>query len=85
MTPRRLTISLQPDWRSALRHAGARARADTYQGEILNFESPGVFFSRLSEKRWALIRAKAKASWQCANWPGMWAATSSACMKMCRS
>lgn len=57
MTPRRLTISLQPDWRSALRHAGARARAGTYQGEILNFESPGVFFSRLSEKRWALIRA----------------------------
>ena len=57
MTPRHLTITLQADWRTALRQAGARAQAGGYQGEVLNFESPGAFFSRLSEKRWALVRA----------------------------
>ena len=57
MTPRHLTITLQADWRTALRQAGARAQAGAYQGEVLNFESPGAFFSRLSEKRWALVRA----------------------------
>ena len=57
MTPRHLTITLQADWRTALRQAGARAQASGYQGEVLNFESPGAFFSRLSEKRWALVRA----------------------------
>lgn len=56
MKQRHLTITLQPDWRMALRRAGTRAKASTYQGESLNFESPGVFFSRLSEKRWALVR-----------------------------
>lgn len=57
MTSRHLTISLQPDWRTALRQAGARAQARGYQGEVLNFESPGAFFSRLSERRWELVRA----------------------------
>jgi predicted transcriptional regulator len=57
MKQRHLTITLQPDWRAALRSAGVRAKAATYQGERLNFESPGVFFSRLSEKRWALVHA----------------------------
>lgn len=57
MKQRHLTITLQPDWRAALRSAGTRAAKATYQGERLNFESPGIFFSRLSEKRWALIRA----------------------------
>jgi predicted transcriptional regulator len=56
MTQRHLTISLQPEWRAALRQAGARAKARGYQGEVLNFESPGVFFSRLSERRWELVR-----------------------------
>lgn len=55
--PRHLTITLQADWRAALRQAGIRAKAATYQGEVLNFESPGAFFSRLSDKRWALVRA----------------------------
>jgi predicted transcriptional regulator len=54
---RTLTITLQPDWRAALRQAGQRAQAEAYAGEVLNFESPGVFFSRLSERRWALVRA----------------------------
>lgn len=57
MKQRHLTITLQPDWRTALRSAGAKAKAATYQGERLNFESPGIFFSRLSEKRWALVHA----------------------------
>jgi len=54
---RTLTITLQPDWRSALRAAGKRAQARTYQGEVLNFESPAAFFSRLTERRWDLVRA----------------------------
>lgn len=56
MRQRHLTITLQPDWRAALRQAGARAKARSYQGEVLNFESPGAFFSRLSERRWDLVR-----------------------------
>lgn len=56
-TKRTLTITLQPDWKAALRTAGKRAQAKTYQGEVLNFESPGVFFSRLTERRWELVRA----------------------------
>jgi predicted transcriptional regulator len=57
-TRRKLTITLQPDWRAALRRAGQRAQeADRYQGETLNFESPGAFFGRLTERRWALVTA----------------------------
>lgn len=54
---RSLTITLQPDWRGALRAAGLRARAGSYQGETLNFETPGAFFGRLTKLRWALIHA----------------------------
>lgn len=58
MTTRRtLTITMTPDWRSALRQAGKAAQADRYQGETLNFESPGAFFGRLTERRWALVTA----------------------------
>jgi predicted transcriptional regulator len=57
MSDRRLTITLQPDWQAALRQAGDRALANSYQGETLNFESPGMFFARLTEKRWTLVRA----------------------------
>ena len=57
MNKRTLTITLQPDWRAALRAAGRSARVATYQGEVLNFESPGQVFSRLSEKRWDIVRA----------------------------
>ena len=55
MTTRRsLTITMTPDWRAALRPAGKAGQADRYQGETLNFESPGAFFGRLTERRWAL-------------------------------
>ena len=58
MTTRRtLTIAMLPDWRAALRQAGKAAQADSYQGEMLNFESPGAFFGKLTERRWALVTA----------------------------
>ena len=57
MTERYLTITLQPDWKGALRAMAKVANADTYQGEVLNFESPGHFFGQLTEKRWEIVRA----------------------------
>jgi len=57
MTQRYLTITLQHDWRAAIRAAGVAAKADTYQGEVLNFETPAQFFRQLSEKRWDIVRA----------------------------
>ncbi|NCN70415.1 MAG: hypothetical protein GW928_08065 [Rhodoferax sp.] len=57
MTERFLTITIQPDWKGALRAMGQSAKAKTYQGEVLNFESPGHFFGQLSEKRWEIVRA----------------------------
>ena len=57
MTERTLTITLQPDWKAALRAAAQAAQADTYQGEVLNFETPAQFFGQLTEKRWDLVRA----------------------------
>ncbi|WP_397476073.1 hypothetical protein [Pusillimonas sp.] len=57
---RSLTTTTGQNWQQALRHAGGRAKAalDTgqYQGESLNFESPGAFFSQLTERRWQMIR-----------------------------
>jgi len=57
MEKRTLTITLQSDWKAALRKAGKAAQHASYQGETLNFESPGSFFSRLSERRWAIVHA----------------------------
>ena len=57
MTERRLTITLQPDWRAAIRAVGVAAKADTYRGEVLNFETPAQFFGQLSEKRWDVVHA----------------------------
>lgn len=57
MTDRYLTITLQPDWKGALRAMAQAAKADEYHGEVLNFESPGHFFGQLSEKRWEIVRA----------------------------
>jgi predicted transcriptional regulator len=57
MEKRTLTITLQPDWKAALRAAGKAAQRTGYQGETLNFESPGIFFARLTERRWAIINA----------------------------
>ena len=57
MTQRNLTITLQPDWKTAFRAVGVAAKADAYQGEVLNFETPAQFFGQLSEKRWNIVRA----------------------------
>ncbi|MDO9159811.1 MAG: hypothetical protein Q7U45_10210 [Burkholderiaceae bacterium] len=57
MTDRSLTITLQPDWKTALRAVGQIAQADSYLGEVLNFESPGQFFGQLTEKRWEIVHA----------------------------
>lgn len=57
MTNRTLAITLQPDWQTAPRRAGSLAQAGTYQGETLNFETPGAFFAKLSERRWTLLGA----------------------------
>jgi predicted transcriptional regulator len=57
MTERHLTITLQPDWRAAIRAAGVAAKSDSYQGEVLNFETPAQFFGKLSGKRWSIVRA----------------------------
>ncbi len=54
--PRTLTVTACPDWRAALRAAaGAAFAADACRGETLNFETPAAFFSRLTEKRWAML------------------------------
>ncbi len=56
---RTLTITTNADWKSALRVAGKGAaiglESGEYQGETLNFETPGAFFSRLTERRWELL------------------------------
>lgn len=57
MTKRVLTVTMNADWRGTLRAAGRRATARSYQGEVLNFESAGAFFSKLTERRWALVQA----------------------------
>ncbi|MBI2740209.1 MAG: hypothetical protein HYX38_27140 [Rhodospirillales bacterium] len=56
MTKRTLTIRLRPNWRDGLREAARKAKAKTYQGEELAFATPGLFFGKLSEKRWDLVR-----------------------------
>ena len=57
MSGRTLMITMTDDWRSALRSAGQRATARSYQGEVLNFETAGSFFGKLTERRWALVHA----------------------------
>jgi predicted transcriptional regulator len=58
---RHLTITLQQDWKQALRIAGTKAARGAangkYQGEYLNFEVPAQFFGQLTEKRWEIIRS----------------------------
>lgn len=57
---RTLTVTAGQDWQEALRNAGHSASAaletGQYQGESINFESPGAFFSQLTERRWQMIR-----------------------------
>ena len=53
-----LTITLQPDWKAALCASARKAlKADSSQGDRLNFESAAAFFGKLTERRWAMIHA----------------------------
>jgi predicted transcriptional regulator len=58
---RTLTITLDADWQKSLRLAGKTVSRGIgngkYQGEFLNFESAGVFFGKLTERRWDIVRA----------------------------
>jgi phage FluMu protein gp41 len=56
MMQRNLTITLEPDWKAAMRATAKLAKAKTYQGEVLNFETPAQFFGQLTERRWELVR-----------------------------
>ncbi len=57
MSKRTLMITMNADWRGSLRAVGKRANARGYQGEVLNFETAGSFFGKLTERRWALVHA----------------------------
>ena len=51
-----LTITLEPDWKAALRATAKFAKAKTYQGEVGNCETPAHCCGQLSERRWELVR-----------------------------
>jgi len=55
-----LVITLSSDWKEGFIKAGNKAKKGiekgTYQGESLNFESPGIFFSKLTKNRWDIVR-----------------------------
>ena len=56
MAGRTLTVTVDADWRAALRTAARQAfGATSYQGETLNFETPGAFFGKLTQRRWTLL------------------------------
>ncbi len=57
MTKRTLMITMNADWPGALRAVGKKAGSRSYQGELLNFETAGSFFGKLTERRWALVQA----------------------------
>lgn len=58
MEARKLTITMQPDWKAALRASAQKAfQGDAAQGDRLNFESAAAFFGKLTERRWAMIHA----------------------------
>jgi len=56
---RTMTITVNADWKENLRRSGALAQkgiaAGQYQGEYLNFATPGTFFSHLTTHRWNIL------------------------------
>lgn len=56
MPNRNLRITIDPDWQSMLRAASRKARSSQYQGEVLNFEKPELFLSRLTALRWNIVK-----------------------------
>ncbi len=57
MNNRFLTITARADWRDGLRAAASASAVGSYQGEVLNFESPDNFFGQLTPMRLAITRA----------------------------
>jgi predicted transcriptional regulator len=61
MSQRVLTITLNPDRRTALRSASAKMAVamatGAYQREDLSFETRGAFFAKLTERRWEIVHA----------------------------
>ncbi len=58
MEKRTLTVTIERDGWAALRDAARRGfTASRYCGERLNFETPELFFGRLTERRWAIASA----------------------------
>ena len=57
---RTLTITVDADWKNALRDVGHKAvlgiATGQPQGDTLNFETPAAFFAHLNERRWLLLR-----------------------------
>jgi hypothetical protein len=50
-----MTTTLQPDCKAAILAVGVVAKSDTYQGEVLNYETPAQFFGQLTEKLWDIV------------------------------
>lgn len=55
-TPRRVTITQDPQWPTGLRAVGKGVATGTYQGEVLNFERPADLQKLLTPKRLELLR-----------------------------
>lgn len=56
MPGRNLKITINPNWQAMLRAASRKARSMHYQGEVLNFEKPELFLSRLTALRWNIVK-----------------------------
>ena len=58
---RNLTITVNDDWKTALREAvwvsEAGLVAGTYQGETLSFATPELLFRRFGLRQWAVVQA----------------------------
>lgn len=53
-TRRHVTITQDPEWRAGLRAIGKGVATGTYQGEVLNFETPKQLSQQLPHDRLAL-------------------------------
>ena len=54
---RTLTVTISDDAKSRVKALFNQAvTSGEYQGEYLNFATPDLFFSKLSDKRWTLVK-----------------------------
>ncbi|KAB0566120.1 hypothetical protein [Brucella pituitosa] len=58
---RNLTITVNDDWKSALREAASASKAGlangTYQGETLSFATPQLLLTHFGVRQWAIVHA----------------------------